>query len=183
MGSPRQSTCSWQSVQMRSGKAAAAINKKKQTMKIDHSWLKAEKSKSALLPVSQYARRSGWRRRKRTPKGGRANLFLFPFPYMHTSWLSVPHLVCAELPPLIAYFRPCCPGAYGRTHQSNTKKTSLFDCNSIRRRVPFTFSHSRTSQRICPLPRCCFAHCICKSNKDGIHSDNTCCLGGIHPSR
>lgn len=73
-----------------------------------------------------------------------------------------------------------------RTHTlvQYKKNPSLFDCNSIRCRAQFTFSHSRTSQRICPWPRRRFAHCICKWNKDGIHSDNTrCCLGGIHPSR
>lgn len=59
-------------------------------MKIDHSWLKAEKSKSALLPVSQYACRSGWRRRQRTPKHSWANPLLFPFPYLYILQMSVP---------------------------------------------------------------------------------------------
>lgn len=73
--------------------------------------VKAEKSKSVPLPVSQYACLSDWQRRNCVPKHSWANPLLFPFPYLYILLLSVPLSImgCAELQWLIA-----CSGTYGQ---------------------------------------------------------------------
>lgn len=73
-------------------------------MKIDHSWLKAEKNKSVLLPDSQHACLSGWQRWRCTQARSRASPLLFPIPIFIRLAIVCPTYHCerAELQWLIA---------------------------------------------------------------------------------
>lgn len=139
-------------------------------MKIDHSWLKAEKSKSVLLPISQYACRSGWRRRRCTPKHSWANPLLFPFPYLYMFYDCLSHSWCAELWLLTAYIKSTVLAHMDRYQTNN----SLFDYNSLKscsRAVHLLILWNEA--RYLALTTLQLHLLYQQSNKASIHSDNT----------
>lgn len=130
-------------------------------IKIDHSWLKAERSKSVLLPVSQHSCLSGWQGKECTPTHGWANSLLFPIPrFVHFSIVCPTfHYGCAELWCLMAFLKPTVLDHMDTYHTN--ENVPIVQLRFYKGSVQFTLLHSEMSRHICPRPCCSLVHCIC----------------------